>query len=73
MNIKRIGYVEEDLRWKATISYKVNETENRTVIHHVEELSELENLVERGPSFCAIESFKVEYCGPKETIEESFK
>ena len=67
----RIGYVEKDRRWKATVVYNVTKTETRKVIHHVMELYELQELIENGPTFCAIKSFKIEYCGPKETIEES--
>lgn len=69
----RIGYVEEDKRWKATVVYAVTETETRTVIHHVWELEELDGLIESGPTFCAIRDFKIEYMGPKETIEEAMK
>lgn len=69
----RIGYVEKETRWKATIVYRVTEKEDRTVVHHVWELSDLQELVESGPTFCAIKSFTVEYCGDKETIEESRK
>jgi hypothetical protein len=73
MKISKIGYTPKDTRWKATVVYKVNAKENRTVIHHVDELIELQHLIEQGPSFCAIKSFKIDYCGPKETIEDSFK
>lgn len=71
--MKKIGYVQKDTRWTATIVYRVTKTETRTIIHHVQELSELEQLVEESPTFCAIKSFMVEYRGPKETIEESRK
>lgn len=73
ITITRIGYVHEDTRWKATIVYRVTETEDRTVIHHVMELAELQQLVENGPSFCTIKSFSIEYCGDHYTIEEGMK
>lgn len=72
-DIHRIGYVPEDTRWKATIVYRVTETEDRTIIHHVMELAELQRRVEDGPSFCSIKSFAVEYCGDHYTIEEGMK
>lgn len=71
--IKKIGYVKKDTRWKATIVYRVNKTECREVIHHVMELHELQGLIENGPTFCAIKNFNIKYCGPKETIEESYQ
>lgn len=68
----RIGYIEQDKRWKATVTYEVDIEETRQVIHHVEELEELQGLIEQGPTFCAIRDFQIEYCGPKETIKESY-
>ena len=50
---------------------KQNET--RTVIHHVDELEELQELIETGPTFFAIKSFNIEYYGPKETLKESLE
>lgn len=73
MKLSRIGYVPQRTRWKAIVEYRVNEAETREVIHHVMELSELQELIENGPTFCAISKFLIEYCGPKETIEESFQ
>lgn len=69
----RIGYVEEDKRWKATVIYQVTKRETREVIHHVNELEEFQDLIERGPTFCSIQDFRIEYRGPKETIKESMK
>ena len=71
--MKKIGYVKKDTRWKATIVYRVTGKETRAVIHHVMELEELQSLVENGPTFCAIKSFKIEYCGPKETIKQAME
>jgi len=71
--IPRIGYVPKDTRWKVTIVYRVTDTEDRTVIHHVMELAELQSLVEEGPSFCTIKIFSIEYCGDHYTIEEGMK
>lgn len=71
--VSQIGYVPKDTRWKATVVYRVTEDETRTVIHHVMELHELQGLIEYGPTFCAILDFRIEYCGPRETIEESRK
>lgn len=73
MEVQTIGYVEEHKRWKATVIYQVTETETRTKIAHVEELEELQEIIESGPTFCSIKSFDIEYCGHKETVEESFK
>ncbi len=70
---RRIGYIEEDKRWKVTVIYRVTSKETRTVIHHIDELEELQELIENGPTFCAIKSLNIEYCGPKETIKESFE
>ena len=72
-DIERIGYIPKNTRWCATVDYRVTETETRTVIHHVMELEELQDLIESGPTFCAIKNFSIEYCGPKETIQESRK
>lgn len=72
MKIKKIGYIPKETRWTATLVYRVTKKETRAVIHHVNEIEELQPLIENGPTFCAIKSFKIEYCGPKETIEESF-
>ena len=70
--IATIGYVAEDSRWKAVIQYQVTDGETRTVIHDVEEIEDLQELVENGPTFCAIVEFKIEYLGAeKETILES--
>lgn len=69
--VKRIGYVPKDTRWTATVIYKVDNNETRKVIHHIWELEELQQLIESGPTFCSIESFKIDYNGPKETIEEA--
>lgn len=71
--ISTIGYIAKDCRWRATVTYKVTETENRSVVHDIEELEELQSLIERGPTFCAIVDFKIEYLGPKETIKESYE
>lgn len=68
-----IGYIEKDCRWRATISYQVTETEFRSVVHDVMEIEDLHDLVERGPTFCAIRDFKIEYIGPKETIKEAME
>ena len=68
-----IGYIAEDCRWRATITYQVTEEETRSVVHDVMELYELQDLVEQGPTFCAIRDFRVEYCGPKQTIKESYE
>jgi hypothetical protein len=73
MTIKRIGYVPQDTRWKATVSYEVDNGELREVIHHIWELEELQDLIESGPTFCSIRSFKIDYCGPKETIKEAMQ
>lgn len=69
--LPRIGYIPKNTRWTATVVYRVTKTETRTVIHHVMELEELQDLIENGPTFCAIKSFKIDYCGPKKTIEEA--
>lgn len=71
-DITHIGYIQEDCRWRATITYQVTETETRKVVHDVMEIEELQDLVESGPTFCAIVDFKIEYCGYKETIKESY-
>jgi len=68
-----IGYVSEDKRWRVTLQYQVTETEFRSVVHDIEELHELQNLIECGPTFCSIRKFEIEYLGPKETIEEARK
>lgn len=34
---------------------------------------EPKDLVEMGPTFCSIVDFKIEYCGQKETIKESYE
>ena len=51
----------------------IDKKETRTVIHHVDELAELQSLIECGPTFCAITRFEIEYCGPKETIKKSME
>lgn len=71
--IARIGYIAKDCRWRATITYQVTGEETRSVVHDVMELEDLQEIIEGGPTFCAIREFKIEYCGPKETIEESRK
>lgn len=71
--ITHIGYIEEDCRWRATITYQVTDTETRKVVHDVAEIEDLHELIERGPTFCSIVDFRIEYCGPKETIKESFE
>ena len=70
-DIAYIGYIAEDKRWRATITYAVTDTETRAVVHDVMELKQLHDLVERGPTFCAIRDFKIEYLGPKETIKQA--
>jgi len=72
MNIDKI-YHQEPARWRAKIVYRVTNDETRTAIHNFWEISELDQIVESGPTWCAIESFNIEYCGPKETIKESME
>jgi len=73
MSVAYIGYVEQDCRWRATITYQVTETETRKVVHDIMEIEDLQDLVESGPTFCSIVDFKIEYCGPRETIKESME
>ena len=73
MEVDRIGYIPKDTRWKATVSYEVDDKELRQVTHHIMELYELQQLIESGPTFCSIRSFQIEYCGPKETIKEAME
>ena len=58
-------------RWTAKIAYQVDATATEIVYHHMDELEELQDLVEKGPDFGAIKSFEISYTGLKTTIEES--
>lgn len=71
--IPTIGYVEKDCRWRAIITYQVTGSETRKDIYDVFEIEELQDIVEQGPTFCSIVDFRIEYCGPKETIKESME
>ena len=71
--LSRIGYQPEDKRWRARVSYEVDDGELRQETFDVFEIGELERLIEEGPTFCAIRSFNIEYLGPKEAIKESME
>ena len=61
-------------RWTVTLTYHYGEGP-RSITVNVEELFELQNLVESGPSFYSIESIVVkpsDRC-PKVTVEEAAK
>ena len=59
-------------RWKATVFYR---TENGIIDieHDLEEIEDLQQIVERGPSFQAIEKIEMVYRGTPEklTVEEA--
>jgi hypothetical protein len=61
-------------RWTVTLTYYHGDGPRSTTIN-VEELFELQDIVECGPSFYAIESIKIkpsDRC-PKMTVEEAAK
>jgi hypothetical protein len=61
-------------RWVVKLTYRCGEGP-RSITLKVEELSELQDIVENGPSYYAIESIMVvpsERC-PKVTVEEAAK
>lgn len=70
-DVTRIGYVPEKKRWRATVTYEVDNAEMRQEIFDIWELEELQSLIEGGPTFCSIRDFKIEYMGSKETIKEA--
>ena len=72
-DIATIGYIAKDCRWRATVTYEVDNGEMRSVVHDVMEIEDLQDLIESGPTFCAIRDFKIEYWGPRETIKESME
>jgi len=72
-NVERIGYIEQELRWRATIVYQVTHSETRTVVHDIEELGELQDLIEQDATFCSIVDFKIKYMGSHTTIKESME
>ena len=66
--------MDDDLRWIATVIYR-GDLGPIDVEHHVEELSELHDLVERGPDWNCIERIEI-VLHPKrraynDTVEES--
>jgi hypothetical protein len=66
--------ITNEPRWSAKITYRYAEGP-RTITLRVEELFELQDIVECGPSFYSIESIVVvpsERC-PKVTVEEAAK
>jgi hypothetical protein len=68
----------ETPRWRAVIWYLSEKGENGIleVEHFFEELGELHDLVERGPSFWAIEKIEIYYMlsgSEKMTIEQSLR
>lgn len=59
-------------RWNVKITYR-HEDKPRTTLMNIEELFELQDIIECGPSFYSIESIEVmpnERC-PKVTVEEA--
>jgi len=59
-------------RWTVTLTYYHGDGP-RSITVNVEELYELQNIVERGPSFYSIESIEIkpsDRC-PKVTVEEA--
>jgi hypothetical protein len=61
-------------RWTVTLTYHFGEGP-RSITINVEELYELQDIVESGPSFYSIESIKIkpsDRC-PKVTVEEAAK
>lgn len=60
-------------RWRATVTYRTDHGPN-PVVHDIEELDELHNLVERGPDWNTITSIHVELAEPGEpdfTVERA--
>ena len=61
-------------RWTVRLTYRCSEGP-RSITVNVEELYELQDIVERGPSFYSIESIEIkpsDRC-PKVTVEEAAK
>jgi len=63
--------IPENWRWKAIVTYEVDGGEFRQNEHYIEELYEIHDIIEQGPTWCSIRDFRIEYHGPKETIKES--
>jgi hypothetical protein len=61
-------------RWNVKITYR-HEDRPRTTLMNIEELFELQDIIERGPSFYSIINIEVmpnERC-PKVTVEEAMR
>lgn len=62
-----------DQRWRAVIVYRLDASEKVDVEHFFEEISDLEEIVERGPDWNAIESISINLnrTASYSTIEEA--
>jgi len=65
--------MSEPYRWKATIYFRTEKNGVLDVEHNFMEIEDLHEIVERGPSWQAIERIEVVYCGLPEklTVEEA--
>lgn len=67
-------------RWHCRIRYRIESRDREwgedfsSVLVTLDELSELQDIIEKGPSFEAIQSISIEYSwGELKTIQETFK
>lgn len=59
------------MRWAAAITYRLDGDQIEGRLVRFEELDELHDIIECGPSFCAIVNIVVTYLGEKETLLEA--
>ncbi len=67
---------EEGLRWLVTIVYRSGHLGAIDIEHHVEELAELQEIVERGPDWNCLERIEIRLnprrvTSPGDTLEKS--
>ena len=60
-----------DKRWKAVVTYRLAGNAVRPVILYFDELEELHDLIERGPTFEAIEKIVITYQLERTTLMEA--
>ena len=58
------------MRWHAIVFYRTD-AGLIEVEHDYDEIGDLHDFIEKGPSFCCIDRIEIRYCGEKMTIEQS--
>ena len=58
-------------RWSVTASYRLGDDKFDVKQHTITELSELDELIEKGPSWEALDQIVIKYNGQRLTVQET--